>query len=70
MERAGYARGYCRGQAAISSRHSLALINRGKATASEIVGLMREIQSGVLAAFEVELKPEPVFVGFEREKYE
>jgi UDP-N-acetylmuramate dehydrogenase len=64
IERAGFTRGYARGQAAISSKHTLALVNRGGATARELVALAREIREGVRAAFGVELVPEPVFVGF------
>ncbi len=70
IERAGFFKGYTRGQVAISSRHSLALTNRGNATAVEIINLMREIQSGVFAIFKIRLRPEPVFVGFEQEKFE
>lgn len=62
IERAGFARGYRKGNAAISDNHTLALVNRGGATAAEIVGLAREIRDGVRAAFGVSLVPEPVFV--------
>lgn len=64
IERAGFTRGHCRGRAALSNKHALALINKGGATAQEIVVLMREIQAGVRQIFGVELLPEPVFVGF------
>jgi UDP-N-acetylmuramate dehydrogenase len=62
IERAGFPRGYRKGNAAISENHTLALVNRGGATAREIVGLAREIRNGVHAAFGVSLVPEPVFV--------
>jgi UDP-N-acetylmuramate dehydrogenase len=65
IEHAGFAKGYQRGRVAISSRHTLALTNRGGASASEILALMREIQAGVRERFGVELHPEPVFVGFD-----
>jgi UDP-N-acetylmuramate dehydrogenase len=65
IEQAGFAKGYQRGRVAISSRHTLALTNRGGASASEILALMREIQAGVRERFGVELHPEPVFVGFD-----
>lgn len=64
IEHAGFAKGYARGRVGLSSRHTLALINRGGATAREITGLMRDIQTAVRASFGVELIPEPVFVGF------
>ena len=63
IERAGFARGYGAGRAGISSKHTLALVNRGDATCEELVGLAREIAAGVRARFGVELAPEPVFVG-------
>jgi UDP-N-acetylmuramate dehydrogenase len=65
IEQAGFAKGYQRGRVAISSRHTLALTNRGGATAREVVDLMREIQAGVRERFAIELHPEPVFVGFD-----
>ncbi|MFO0659575.1 MAG: UDP-N-acetylmuramate dehydrogenase [Polyangiaceae bacterium] len=64
IERAGFQRGMRRGQAAISSRHALALVNLGGATAREIMLLAAEIQRGVLDRFGVALEPEPVRVGF------
>lgn len=65
IEHAGFSRGYTRGRAGISSKHSLAIINRGGATAREILGLATEIQERVQAQFGILLQPEPVFVGFE-----
>jgi len=62
IERAGFRRGYQRGRAAISEKHTLALVNRGGASAAEIVALAREIRGGVREAFGVSLVPEPVFV--------
>lgn len=64
VDQAGFAKGYGRGAAGISRRHALAIINRGGATAAEIVALKDEIQSRVLAEFGVQLQPEPVFLGF------
>ena len=46
----------------MSSKHALALTNRGGSTA-ELVALAREIRDGVAAAFGVELHPEPTLVG-------
>jgi UDP-N-acetylmuramate dehydrogenase len=64
IERAGFAKGYQRGRVGLSSKHTLAIINRGGATAREVLELMREIQAQVRARFGVDLVPEPVFVGF------
>ncbi len=63
IERAGFARGYGHADARISGKHSLALTNRGAATATEIVELAREIRDGVRRAFDVELLAEPKLVG-------
>ncbi len=68
IEQAGFARGYRRGAAGISSRHTLALINRGGATASEVMALAEEIRAAVEARFGIRLEMEPVPVGFERKK--
>jgi UDP-N-acetylmuramate dehydrogenase len=62
IERAGFAKGYTVGRAGISTKHALALVNRGGATATELLALAREIQDGVRARFGVELVPEPVIV--------
>ncbi len=64
IERAGIARGYRRGRAAISSRHTLALTALDGATAAEVVALGREVRARVLAAFGISLDPEPVLLGF------
>ena len=64
IERAGFERGYAKGRAGISSKHTLAIINRGRATANEILALVDEIKMQVKDRFGVELTPEPVFVGF------
>ncbi len=63
VERAGFQKGYVFGNAGISSKHCLALINRGGASAQEIIDLMRLIQSKVYDLFGVELHPEPTLVG-------
>ena len=64
VEQAGFHKGYARGAVGISTRHSLAIVNRGGATAAAVVALKDEIQSRVLAEFGIELAPEPVFLGF------
>jgi UDP-N-acetylmuramate dehydrogenase len=65
IERAGFTRGYGSNPdgIAISSKHTLALCNRGAGTTAELVELAREIAGTVREAFGVELVPEPVFVG-------
>jgi UDP-N-acetylmuramate dehydrogenase len=66
IERAGFARGHSfgRGRVGISTRHTLALVNRGGATAAEILAAAAELRRGVRERFGVTLSPEPVFVGF------
>jgi UDP-N-acetylmuramate dehydrogenase len=65
IERSGFHRGYGDGRAGISSKHTLALINRGGATSAELVALAREMRNGVLDAFGVALQPEPTLIGLE-----
>ncbi len=67
IERAGFPKGYSHGRAGLSSRHALAIVNRGDASAADILALAREIQSAVRDVFGVELVPEPVLVGFEHD---
>ncbi|MEJ7825133.1 MAG: UDP-N-acetylmuramate dehydrogenase [Solirubrobacteraceae bacterium] len=64
IERAGFERGYGDPAAiAISSKHTLALTNRGAGSTTQLVELAREIAAGVRDAFGVDLVPEPVFAG-------
>ena len=66
IEQAGFARGHGNPDGiAISSKHTLALTNRGAGTTAELVALAREIAAGVREAFGIELVPEPVLVGHE-----
>lgn len=62
IERAGFQKGYAKGRAGISSKHTLAIINRGSATAREVVELVKEIEGRVAEKFGVTLTPEPVFI--------
>ncbi len=64
VERAGFSKGFQMGRAAISSKHTLALINLGGATAAEIVALRDAIQHEVEARFAIRLEQEPVPLGF------
>ncbi|MGH1563662.1 UDP-N-acetylmuramate dehydrogenase [Mumia sp. DW29H23] len=63
IEHAGYGKGYGTTAARVSSKHSLALTNRGGATGYELLALAREIRDGVEAKFGVRLENEPVLVG-------
>ncbi|MEY2515165.1 MAG: UDP-N-acetylmuramate dehydrogenase, partial [bacterium] len=64
IERAGFERGHGDPAGiAISSKHTLALCNRGAGTTAQLVALAREIAGAVHDAFGVRLVPEPVFVG-------
>lgn len=63
IERAGFAKGYRMGPVAISSKHALALTNRGGATTRDLLALARAVQDGVRARFGITLDNEPVFVG-------
>jgi UDP-N-acetylmuramate dehydrogenase len=64
IERAGFHRGYGDPAGiAISSKHTLALTNRGDGTTAALVALAREIAAGVRERFGVVLEPEPVFLG-------
>jgi UDP-N-acetylmuramate dehydrogenase len=62
IERAGFVKGTVRGNVGISTKHALALVNRGGATAQELLAFAHEIQDGVRAKLGVELVPEPVIV--------
>lgn len=64
IERAGFGKGHgLPGPAALSTKHTLALTNRGSATAADVVHLARSIRDGVREAFGVTLVNEPVLVG-------
>jgi UDP-N-acetylmuramate dehydrogenase len=63
IQQSGFERGTARGNVAISTKHTLALVNRGGASTAELVAFAREIAAGVQRAFAVALVPEPVFVG-------
>ena len=64
IEQAGFHRGYGDPAGiAISSKHTLALTNRGAGTTAGLVALAREIAAGVRGRFGVALEPEPVLMG-------
>jgi len=64
IEQAGFRKGFVQGRAGISSRHTLALVNRGGASAADLLALRDVIVTGVEAKFEIHLQMEPVLVGF------
>jgi UDP-N-acetylmuramate dehydrogenase len=63
IEQAGFHKGYGNGRIGISTKHTLALVNRGGATTAELMALAREIAGGVRERFGIALHPEPVLVG-------
>ena len=65
IERAGFGKGYpsSSSPARLSTKHTLALTNRGAATADDVIALARDVRDGVREAFGVELHPEPVWIG-------
>ncbi|MDT7573392.1 MAG: UDP-N-acetylmuramate dehydrogenase, partial [Actinomycetota bacterium] len=65
VERAGFGKGAFDGPAGISSKHTLALVNRGTATTQDLLRVARAVRDGVRTTFGVELVPEPVLVGVE-----
>jgi UDP-N-acetylmuramate dehydrogenase len=64
IERAGLHKGYRHGSVGISSKHTLAIINRGQGTAEQVLELKELIEARVLEKFGVKLVPEPNFIGF------
>ena len=64
IERSGFGRGHVDGAVGLSTKHPLAIVNRGGATARDVLRLARRIASAVRERFDVVLRPEPVFVGF------
>lgn len=64
IETAGFHKGFVLGRVGISSKHTLAIINRGGASAQDVMELKEAIQEAVKRKFGIELRAEPVFVGF------
>ena len=65
IEQSGFGRGYPGADAAVrlSTKHTLAITNRGSATTAEILALARELRAGVRDRFGIQLEPEPTLVG-------
>ena len=64
IEQSGFTKGYTMGSAGVSTLHTLALVNRGGATARDILALAEQITSAVASRFGIRLEMEPVLVGF------
>ena len=64
IQQSGFARGHVDGAVGLSTKHPLAIINRGGATARDVLRLAHRIKRAVRERFDVNLRPEPVFVGF------
>ena len=64
IEQSGFGRGHVDGAVGLSTKHPLAIINRGGATARDVIRFARRIKSTVVDRFGIALRPEPVFVGF------
>ncbi|MDD7464917.1 MAG: UDP-N-acetylmuramate dehydrogenase [Actinomycetaceae bacterium] len=66
IDHAGFSKGYgMPGPAALSSKHALALTNRGGASGEQIADVARTIRAGVREQFGVDLEPEPVVIGLD-----
>jgi UDP-N-acetylmuramate dehydrogenase len=63
VEHSGFARGYGFGRVGISSKHALAIVNRGGATAAEVLALKEQIEHRVEEIWGIRLDTEPVMVG-------
>ena len=65
IDHAGFSKGQTRGNVGLSTKHVLALTNRGGATTAELLDLAREVRDGVRQAYGITLVNEPVLVGCE-----
>jgi UDP-N-acetylmuramate dehydrogenase len=63
IEQSGFGKGWGKGPIGLSSKHTLALVNRGGATSADLVAVARQVRDGVRARFGIELLNEPVIVG-------
>lgn len=64
VEHSGFSKGFGFWNVGISSKHALAIVNRGGATASDVLALKEQIQHRVEEIWDIRLEPEPVMVGF------
>ena len=64
VEHSGFSKGFGLGRVGISQKHALAIVNRGDATAADVLAFQEQIQQRVEDIWGIRLQPEPVFVGF------
>lgn len=64
IENSGFQKGFQMGNAGLSTKHTLAIVNLGNASANDVLELKNEIQTKVKEIFDIELQPEPIFIGF------
>jgi UDP-N-acetylmuramate dehydrogenase len=62
VEQSGFSKGYGNGRVGISRKHALAIVNRGGATAAEVLALKDQIQRSVEDRWGIRLEMEPVLV--------
>ncbi|MBT2552449.1 UDP-N-acetylmuramate dehydrogenase [Arthrobacter sp. ISL-5] len=72
IDQAGFGKGFgleegsvSGGRASLSTKHTLAITNRGSASAADMVAIAREVRAGVVGRFGIELHPEPLLIGVE-----
>ena len=65
VERAGFGKGYPGDGAPVrlSTKHALALTNRGGARAADVIALARTVRDGVRTTFGIDMEPEPILIG-------
>jgi UDP-N-acetylmuramate dehydrogenase len=70
IDQAGFGKGYglepdsaSGGRAALSTKHTLAITNRGSASTKDMLAIAREVRAGVVKRFGIELHPEPLLIG-------
>jgi UDP-N-acetylmuramate dehydrogenase len=70
IDQAGFGKGFgldagsvSGGRASLSTKHTLAITNRGSASAADMVAIAREVRDGVVGRFGIELHPEPLLIG-------
>jgi UDP-N-acetylmuramate dehydrogenase len=70
IDQAGFGKGFgleagsvSGGRASLSTKHTLAITNRGSASAADMLAIAREVRAGVVGRFGIELHPEPLLIG-------
>jgi UDP-N-acetylmuramate dehydrogenase len=63
IEQSGFEKGWGQGRVGLSTKHTLALVNRGGGSTQELLGVARALIEGVRVRFGITLAPEPVVVG-------